>query len=132
MAIFVAPPQELNDGICDYNNPENNKMVEYAVPNPDEWLEFAKNYSKITKSNIPSKEALKLIRFSNFLAEKLKEVIAVENCFFVRCYNAIDNKGRHITFIAPVDSHGKVIKTDKAIFLKPCCACPPSCGTDEN
>jgi hypothetical protein len=127
MPILVTTPEGLTGGNCDYLNPDSNKMVEEEVTTLGPLRESVDKYERMTKASVPASDASKLIRYSNFLKTRVLSLLETPGCVFIRVFNAIGSDGKHYMFMAPVDNSGNPIKTREAIYLGPCCACPPAC-----
>jgi hypothetical protein len=129
MPVLVIPPNNFTEATCNYEQPEKNELIEIDLPDLDPLKRYTGRFQGITKASIDAEESGKLIHYSNFLASKLKEVLATPGCVFLRVFSAIQDDGKHFMFIVPIDRNKKPIQTRDAIYLVPCCACPPSCDT---
>ena len=128
MPVLLIPPDNFIEAICNYEQPENNELIEVELPDDLAPLKkYVDRFEVITQDEIKADKSAKLIKYSNFLGSKVKDVLSTPGCVFIRVFNGILDDGKHFSFIVPIDKNKKPIKTRDVIYLGPCCACPPSC-----
>jgi len=117
---------------CNFSDAAQNELIEMPT-SLEELRKRCARYEELLSSLQPP-QGNSMIRAANFTTDSvLKLVQQSPASSFIRVYYGIDERGKHLLFMAPVKQDGMLAAEEDTIYADDCCACPPrlNCPPDE-